>query len=134
MAAGLNWCELYCIHLFFDKIFTVLVVSIVQMSYSRASGVETWISSDGRAYFVQLTEADTSQPSQENSEDGIDATETTSHWQGICIHDIEPPRWVQKQKASSLADDAEFDFIESRRAVRVASNARFSVVATGMQK
>ena len=110
-------------------------VSIVQMSYSRTSGVETWISSDGRAYFVQLTETSPDPASQESTEEMEEQTESiTSTWQGICIHDVEPPRWVQKQKASPHADETEFDFIESRRAVHLAANAKFSVVATGMQK
>ena len=105
------------------------------MTYSRASGVETWITSDGRAYFVQLTETVSDKASQgDTGEDSTEATDPTSSWQGICIHDVEPPRWVQKQKASPSADEAEFDYIESRRAVHVATNAKFSVVATGMQK
>lgn len=105
------------------------------MAYSRTSGVETWISSDGRAYFVQLTESSGNSTLQETTKERERRTdETVSTWQGICIHDIEPPKWVQKQKASPKADEAEFDFIESRRAVHVATNARFSVAATGMQK
>ena len=110
-------------------------MSIVQMSYSRTSGVETWIGSDGRAYFVQLSESLANPAQQEASgEHEQDQDEVVSTWQGICIHDVEAPRWVQKQKASPHADEAEFDFIESRRAVHVATNAKFSVVATGMQK
>ena len=31
-------------------------VTVTRMSYSRAAKVETWITSDGRAYFVQLAE------------------------------------------------------------------------------
>jgi hypothetical protein len=31
-------------------------VSISKILFSRATGVETWITSDGRAYFVHLTE------------------------------------------------------------------------------
>ena len=114
---------------------TILSVSVVQMSYSRASGVETWITSDGRAYFVQLSETVSNEAPQDDAGEGSSkATEPTSSWQGICIHDVEPPKWVQKQKASPSADEAEFDYIESRRAVHVATNAKFSVVATGMQK
>jgi hypothetical protein len=32
------------------------VVTATKILYSRATGVETWITSDGRAYFVGLTE------------------------------------------------------------------------------
>ena len=113
------------------------------MSYSRAAKVETWITSDGRAYFVQLVEAAHSRTS-DVSNDGTSSTdearqpgseESALQWQGVCIHDVEPPRWVQKQKAPQQdGDDAEFDYIDSRRAVCVAANSKFSVVATGTQR
>ncbi len=31
-------------------------MSVVKMSYSRASGIDAWITSDGRAYLVRLNE------------------------------------------------------------------------------
>jgi hypothetical protein len=31
-------------------------VTVSKILYSRTTGVETWITSDGRAYFVQLQE------------------------------------------------------------------------------
>ncbi|THH11772.1 hypothetical protein EW145_g440 [Phellinidium pouzarii] len=114
-------------------------VTVVQMSYSRATGVESWITSDGRAYFVQLVEGILKPGSGSDDGEGEDqiyqpSESSTLQWQGICIHDIEPPLWVQKQKVSVVDDEYnEFDYIEPRKAVCVAINPKFSVVATGMQ-
>lgn len=33
-------------------------VTVSQISFSRITGAETWITSDGRAYFVRLQEAE----------------------------------------------------------------------------
>ena len=38
-------------------------VTICEISYHRQTGFETWITSDGRAYLVQLYEEQESQPS-----------------------------------------------------------------------
>ncbi|KAI5123710.1 hypothetical protein M0805_000304 [Coniferiporia weirii] len=118
-------------------------VTVSQISYSRVTGVETWITSDGRAYFVQLTEGITRADSdpdfdeeqrKPNQERTHSSEVSTLQWQGICIHDVEPPRWVQKQKASASDNvDSEFDYIEPRKAVCIAINSKFSVVATGTQ-
>lgn len=60
---------------------------------------------------------------------------TFLQWQGICVHDVEPPRWVQKQKAPPIDSlENEFDYVETRRAVYIALNPRFSVVAIGTQR
>ncbi|EJD04265.1 RIC1-domain-containing protein [Fomitiporia mediterranea MF3/22] len=118
-------------------------VTVVQMSYSRAAKVETWITSDGRAYFVQLVEKELSRESnspqepvteEQQNRDSQSSEGSILQWQGVCIHDVEPPRWVQKQKApADDSTDGEFDYIDSRRAVCVATNSKFSVVATGTQ-
>ena len=43
-------------------------VTVVHISYSRSANVETWITSDGRAYFVQLVEMEGSQEGDESRE------------------------------------------------------------------
>ena len=134
-------------------------VAVEHMSYSRSTGVETWITTDGRVYFVQLQEVtyessdktgsatseEYSQVSFTASDDvccrlvkqgGRDSESSTLQWQGICVHDIETPKWMQKQKATIIVDDEEqlSSLEESRRAVRVAVNSKFSVVAIGMRR
>ncbi|KAJ7071458.1 RIC1-domain-containing protein [Mycena amicta] len=148
--------------------FVDLDVTATQILYSRSTGVETWITSDGRAYFVAMNDEETlptSESMEEASErpghqqsssiDSTPASRTT--WQGTCIHDFETPRWVQKsrriepelQDEESLEDEsfppsdrdsastngkgkgrAVYD--EPRRAVSVAINGKFSLVAVGM--
>ncbi|KAG6381430.1 RIC1-domain-containing protein [Boletus reticuloceps] len=83
-------------------------VTVKKILYS-ISGVETWITSDGRAYFVRL---------EENSQ-----TEETG----------KVPRWVQKSRHidSDGSSTGASTYEEPRRAVEVAVNARFSLVAVG---
>jgi RAB6A-GEF complex partner protein 1 len=46
-------------------------VSVSQILHARAMGIEAWITSDGRAYFVRLHEFDGSEmSSSEYAEDG----------------------------------------------------------------
>lgn len=42
---------------FRDACLTMRAVTVCQISYHRQTGFETWITSDGRAYLVQLYEA-----------------------------------------------------------------------------
>ncbi|KAJ7630516.1 RIC1-domain-containing protein [Roridomyces roridus] len=132
-------------------------VTATKILYSRTTGVETWITSDGRAYFVGLSE--TIRPSDsENLEEVIkprhhqsastgSAKEPKPQWQGTCVHDFETPRWVQKSRrieseedvdeessyqASSDGDDSSNMYSEPRRAVAVAINGKFSLIAVGM--
>ena len=58
----------------------------------------------------------------------------TQRWDGTCIHNVEPPKWAQKRRFMR-ADDPDADqyaYDEPRRAVAVAVNTRFSLVAVGM--
>ncbi|KAF8213519.1 RIC1-domain-containing protein [Mycena galopus ATCC 62051] len=156
-------------------------VTATKILYSRATGVETWITSDGRAYFVGLDET----IARADSEDGSVSPKTArphhhqspstdsassakrqqkSTWQGTCIHDFETPRWVQKSRRVDPhldPDDADTEdevypspspsqssdndsiaskgkgkgravYSEPRRAVVVAINGKFSLVAVGM--
>ncbi|KAJ6519422.1 RIC1-domain-containing protein [Mycena sanguinolenta] len=160
-------------------------VTATKILYSRATGVETWITSDGRAYFVGLNEsiapADSEDGSgspktarQHHQSPSTDSTGSTkrhkSTWQGTCIHDFETPRWVQKsRRVDPHPDSEEADpedevypspspsqssdsltsasasasvskgkgkaravYSEPRRAVAVAINGKFSLVAVGM--
>ncbi|KAI0706047.1 RIC1-domain-containing protein [Cytidiella melzeri] len=114
-----------------------------RISYSKSTGTETWLTSDGRAYLVQLHEPinyDTySQDTDFTSENGegkqdSDRQETGLTWHGTCIHNVEPPKWVQKRRLVR-PDDPDADqhyYDEPRRAVAVAINAKFSLAAIGM--
>ncbi|KAJ6626842.1 RIC1-domain-containing protein [Mycena sp. CBHHK59/15] len=146
-------------------------VTATKILYSRATGVETWITSDGRAYFVGLNESKKSAGSETATEGShspssarhqqspsIDSTSSSQEqrpiWQGTCIHDFETPRWVQKSRRIEQHEDLDADleaelytssdesikgkgkeravYDEPRRAVAVAINGKFSLVAIGM--
>ncbi|KAJ7462790.1 RIC1-domain-containing protein [Mycena galericulata] len=146
-------------------------VTATKILYSRATGVETWITSDGRAYFVGLSE-NIEPAGSENTEEGGQSPTARHHksssvnstssakgqravWQGTCIHDFETPRWVQKSRRIETHADADLDeevdlspsdsegslkgkgkeravYNEPRRAVAVAINGKFSLIAIGM--
>ncbi|KAF9243850.1 RIC1-domain-containing protein [Melanogaster broomeanus] len=135
-------------------------VTVTKILRSMA-GVETWITSDGRAYFVRLqenaqVEETTVDPDNaDESRDTVSCKSSTTcrlnissvhriprvnptslhekQWQGTCIHNFEIPRWVQKSRyvESDGSDNVSPVYIEPRRAVEVAVNARFSLVAVG---
>ncbi|KAF8139997.1 RIC1-domain-containing protein [Boletus edulis] len=127
-------------------------VTVKKILYS-ISGVETWITSDGRAYFVRLEEnSQTEETGKGEPDDGDpegDGSETTENkifplnglgslqnehrWRGTCIHSFEVPRWVQKSRhiESDGSSTGASTYEEPRRAVEVAVNARFSLVAIG---
>lgn len=42
------------------------IVTVTKISYARNTGVETWITSDGRAYLVQLVESEPSSGTEVN--------------------------------------------------------------------
>ncbi|KAJ7814122.1 RIC1-domain-containing protein [Mycena olivaceomarginata] len=158
-------------------------VTATKILYSRPTGVETWITSDGRAYFVGLNEsiepADPESPKTPRHHQSASTDSTSSAkrqksiWQGTCIHDFETPRWVQKSRridplldpddadtedevypsasaSASASQSSDGDSIasaskgkgkgksraaaytEPRRAVAVAINGKFSLVAVGM--
>ncbi|KZV74702.1 RIC1-domain-containing protein [Peniophora sp. CONT] len=108
-------------------------VYIRRIAWSRNTDVETWITSDGRAYFVQLAET-LGAPSNASSSDVQTEADPPSleqgpgaQWYGACIHAVTVPRWVQKRRAS----DDPGDFELPRRALAVAVNNRFSLTAVG---
>ncbi|KIJ68689.1 hypothetical protein HYDPIDRAFT_179745 [Hydnomerulius pinastri MD-312] len=128
-------------------------VTVMKILHSTA-GVETWITSDGRAYFVRLQEnaqVEETVVDQEIEDEGDSASADNHvngkrrssvdssasghehHWQGTCIHNFEVPRWVQKSRhvESDGSDSGASAYVEPRRAVEVAVNARFSLVAVG---
>jgi hypothetical protein len=55
-----------------------------------------------------------------------------SLWQGTCIHDFKTPKWVQKRRANGADGPETYD--EPRRAMVIAMNSKFSVVAIGTQR
>ncbi|KAL0950714.1 hypothetical protein HGRIS_007490 [Hohenbuehelia grisea] len=129
-------------------------VTVAKILYSRASGVETWITSDGRAYLVHLQEnlgseasvselgnADVGSESHhafQQPKPSFDSARSQSGWQGTCIHDFEMPRWLQKRRQVDT-DDENADaasspvFEDPNRAVVVAVNGKFSLIAIGTQ-
>ncbi|KAI0762695.1 RIC1-domain-containing protein [Fomes fomentarius] len=123
-------------------------VTVCQISYHRQTAFETWITSDGRAYLVQLFEdedlvpsaSDTSVDDEQRtpmgkfahgrqSSDGSDLRPL--QWHGTCIHYVEPPRWVQKRKQVDPGDAAAYTYNEPRRAMVIALNPKFSMLAIG---
>lgn len=129
-------------------------VTVSDIFWFRGSDVESWITSDGRAYFVQLSESaysdtNTSNPdvaSENATRDSIASdlkgkdrahtslesltSQPSSQWHGTCIHNVEVPRWVQKRRQADSEDDVH-DYDQPRRAVKVAVNTRFSLIAVG---
>ncbi|KAG6335629.1 hypothetical protein ID866_3465 [Astraeus odoratus] len=124
----------------------VTVTKILQ----QVIGVETWLTSDGRAYFVRLQESrqlegttingenyvNTSvdgRPDRESRSSTDSSSEHEYHWQGSCFHNYEVPRWVQKSRQFTHdgSGDKRPPYVEPRRATQVAVNARFSLIAVG---
>ncbi|KAI0651550.1 RIC1-domain-containing protein [Trametes meyenii] len=124
-------------------------VTVCQISYHRQTGFETWITSDGRAYLVQLYQEQDIAPSASEASAGDEeqaqlrhlshnrlSSDSTSssrplQWHGTCIHHVDPPRWVQKRKHVDPGDVAKYAYTEPRRAMVVALNPKFSMLATG---
>ncbi|KAL7285751.1 hypothetical protein ACG7TL_000860 [Trametes sanguinea] len=120
-------------------------------------GFETWITSDGRAYLVQLYQEQNLGPSPSEVSAGDDERaqqfKELSHqlgqlphsrqssdsmssvrplsWHGTCIHHVDPPRWVQKRKQVDPGDIARYTYTEPRRAMMIALNPKFSMLAIG---
>ena len=55
-------------------------------------------------------------------------------WHGTCIHRVDPPRWVQKRRHVDPGDVAGYAYAEPRRAMAVALNPKFSMLAIGTYK
>ncbi|OSX67794.1 hypothetical protein POSPLADRAFT_1042987 [Postia placenta MAD-698-R-SB12] len=88
-------------------------VTVSRIIYSRSTGFEAWITSDGRAYLVQLYEDDNEpyRPSESSVDDQA----------------------YQKRRRQDPCElkAGEYSYVEPRRAMTTAINARFSVIATG---
>ncbi|RXW23835.1 hypothetical protein EST38_g2008 [Candolleomyces aberdarensis] len=113
-------------------------VTVVDIVYSRPIGSETWITSDGRVYLVQLHE-DGADVHNEDNDRPISRAEHESignvGWHGSCIHNFETPKWFQKQRYVDPNEPTDGEdrkiWEEPRRATAVAVNYRFSVFAIG---
>jgi RAB6A-GEF complex partner protein 1 len=125
---------------YFKNLTRIYPVSVVDINYSRAIGSETWITSDGRVYLVQLHEE--SPKAGRSDHDGERAPDFSSPerpeqvgWNGTCIHNFDTPKWVQKQRYRDPnvgpQDPNQRVWEEPRRAVTVAVNSRFSLFAIG---
>ena len=55
-------------------------------------------------------------------------------WHGTCIHRVDPPRWVKKRRHVDPGDVAGYAYAEPRRAMAVALNPKFSMLAIGTYK
>ncbi|OCH96704.1 RIC1-domain-containing protein [Obba rivulosa] len=136
-----------------DEEFPWLVdadVQISQILHFKLGGFEAWITSDGRVYLVQLDEGDHIRPSvsdgsaageeafqhahlarRTDARQSVDSANLQQpQWQGTCIHNVEPPRWVQKRRQTD-PDSQEPAYQDPRRAVAVVINAKFSLFAIG---
>lgn len=100
----------------------------VEISLSQPSYAE------GILYFKQ-PQADGSEGNEDKdfSSDDPGALQNEHRWQGTCIHNFEVPRWVQKSRHidSDGPSSGGPVYNEPRRAIEVAVNARFSLVAVG---
>ncbi|KAF8272974.1 RIC1-domain-containing protein [Lactarius quietus] len=128
-------------------------VAVSNISSLRGTDVESWITTDGRAYLVQLIESQEANTAAEHSEE-IETDEAitanggwhtresndntnsrpNSRWLGSCVHDVQVPKWVQKRKQvypGEGGDVSPDDYEQPRRAVKVAVNMRFSLIAIG---
>ncbi|KAG5728542.1 RIC1 like protein [Termitomyces sp. T112] len=138
--------------IFNDHDFSWLVdtdVSVSQIIHSRVMGIETWITSDGRVYFVRLHDyfelEDNASGSRDDnfqdearhrhiSLDSISTAHSRQGWRGTCVHDFETPRWVQKQRRIDPDESLHVQnrtYEEPRRAVAIAINGKFSFIAIG---
>ncbi|KAJ3810378.1 hypothetical protein F5876DRAFT_65684 [Lentinula aff. lateritia] len=77
-------------------------VTISQILHDRNTGVESWITSDGRAYIVYLVRND-----------------------GLCQKNYPKQRRVEPEEHGSV-------YFEPRRALRIAINVKFSLIVVGM--
>ncbi|KAF8649858.1 hypothetical protein AX16_005620 [Volvariella volvacea WC 439] len=126
-------------------------VAVEKILWSRVTGVDTWVMTDGRAYFVRLSEQtgykgtgtsgynpeDEGRVSAERTSASIDEQDPNLRpqlmWQGTCVHNFDTPKWVQKQRQLD-PDQVDADrkvYDEPRRAVTVAVNGKFSLIAIG---
>lgn len=101
-------------------------VFVTQISHPRAMDGEIWITSDGRAYLVDLRGA------PQNVVLNADSSNIPLRWHGTCIHDFQTPKWVQKQRHVEL--ETSDIYWEPRRATCVAINIRFSLFAFGTHR
>ncbi|KAF8490724.1 RIC1-domain-containing protein [Gautieria morchelliformis] len=124
-------------------------VTVNSITYSRITGAETWVTSDGRAYFVHLSEnahpslSDlTSIANTNGSEKSLEQVASSHvdeakssdsvtnhqilHWDGTCIHDVSQNREEEGNTAGTCTLPSD--------AVRSAINAKFSLVAIGTRR
>ena len=102
----------------------------------RMTRLETWIHFAYVTSFASRISAHTL-PAQSRSALSVNHANSNAnthmqHWQGTCIHDVEPPRWVQKRRMVR-PDEPQYDYDEPQTATAVAINTKFSVYAVGLQ-
>ncbi|KAI0308050.1 RIC1-domain-containing protein [Multifurca ochricompacta] len=124
-------------------------VGVLNILSFRGTDIESWITTDGRAYLVQLMDGHESDVAASHSERSK-ADECTTNgnrrarnssdtgnprfnpgWQGTCIHDMQVPKWVQKRKQVHPEEVGSDDYEQPRRAVKVVVNMKFSLIAVG---
>ncbi|KAF9519786.1 hypothetical protein BS47DRAFT_1287937 [Hydnum rufescens UP504] len=127
-------------------------VTIVSVTHNRSSGVEGWVTSDGRAYYVflfeeeegaapgdhgpQVSENDSSadgDPRPSGLTDGADTADVILNWSGACVHGY--PRSIQAQNGTVQSHESTpiFELPYSERATSIAFNSPFSLVAVGTE-
>lgn len=115
-------------------------VAVEKILFSRTTGVEAWITTDGRVYLVRLEERDDDWTQKGESQRSLDTRQPQGKemrlaWHGTCVHDFETPKWVQKQKRidpnDASADRRQYE--EPKKAISIAVNGKFSLIAVGMK-
>ncbi|KAJ3850575.1 hypothetical protein EV368DRAFT_84406 [Lentinula lateritia] len=106
-------------------------VTISQILHDRNTGVESWITSDGRANALNLNLSEPDQIQTQKLVNPRFADGQRNVWMGTCIHHFETPRWVQKQRRVEPEEHGSVYF-EPRRALRIAINVKFSLIVVGM--
>ncbi|KAJ3858329.1 hypothetical protein EV359DRAFT_69097, partial [Lentinula novae-zelandiae] len=113
-------------------------VTISQIRHDQSTGVESWIASDGRAYIVYLIRNDEPSseelPSDSKNASNINLSENDQ----LQTQKLDNPRLLMgngmygwKQRRVEPEEHGSVYF-EPRRAVRIAINAKFSLIAVGM--
>jgi len=149
------------------------LVAVTKITQPKAN-IETWITSEGNAYFVQLQDDNDGDrgsslsgddptvgvrnilaprrwlnpiPQGDNLEEsnfrlgprrirqvGPNGNALPPTWIGTCVHTSPIPRSIQKRRQLEESDTHEiFDYPEPRKAVEVAVNLKFSLIAVGME-
>lgn len=111
----------------------VSLVVVEKILNAPSIGAEAWLTSDGRAYLVRLADEAEIDP---DGDLNADKHKAGMIWQGTCVHDVYPPRWVEKlpQRGPSEIGTQPLAYDEPRKALSLAINVKFSLLAVGTSR